>query len=126
MVTQSEFLLEDAEREVEEALLQLEAGEHGKAAASAMKAMNNATDGLLTAVGMFLTDKYDRVSEFRSRFVERNLFFPGVADYFLRVSREDLRKATAERVRKLCEEANLYVEEAQVVYGRVGGAAISK
>ena len=126
VVTQSEFLLEDAEREVEEALLQLEAGEHGKAAASAMKAMNNAADGLLTAVGMFLTDKYDRVSEFRSRFVERNLFFSGVADYFFRASREDLRKATAERVRKLCEEANLYVEEAQVVYGRVGGAAISK
>ena len=91
-----------------------------------MKAMNSAADGLLTAVGMFLTDKYDRVEEFRKRFTESNLFFPGVADYFFRASSEDLSQATPERVRKLCEEANLYVEEAQVVYGRLGGAAVSK
>ena len=126
VVTQSEFLLEDAERHVEEALLTLEAGEQKKAAEASMKAMNSAADGLLTAVGMFLTDKYDRVEEFRKRFAESNLFFPGVADYFFRASGEDLSQATPERIRKLCEEANLYVEEAQVVYGRLGGAAIAK
>ncbi len=126
MVTQSEFLLEDAERHVDEALLALEAGHHPLAAEASMKAMNSAADGLLTAVGMFLTDRYDRVAEFRKRFAEPGLIFAGVADYFLRASSEDLARATPDRVRRLCEEANLYVEEAQVAYGRLRGAAVQK
>ena len=126
VVSQSEFLLDDAERFVDEALLHLDAGKTREAADTALKAMNTAVDGLLTAVGLFLTDNYDRVAEFRKRFLETGMIFPGLAEYFIRASEEDLASADADRVRKLCEEANLLSQEAQVVYGRLGGATMVK
>ncbi len=126
VVTQSEFLLDDAERFVDDALLHLEAGAHADAAKSAFKAMNTAADALLTAVGLFLTDDFDRVGEFRSRFFDAGNFIPGVAEYFFRASEVDLDAVDADRARKLCEEANLFTEESQVVYGRLGGAAMVK
>lgn len=121
VVTQSEFLLEEAERWVFEATLHLEAGRKAEAARDALKAMNAATDGLLTADGLFLTDEFDRVGEFSKRFYEAERFFPGVAQYYLRASEEDISTANSERVRKLVEEANLFTEESHVTYGRMAG-----
>ncbi len=122
MVTQSEFLLEEAERLVFEATLALESGRDAEAARAAREAMDKAADGLLTAEGLFLTDDYDRVGEFRQRFFEAGRFVPGVAEYYLRAAQEDFGGASTDRVRKLVEEANLFTEESHVAYGRMAGA----
>ena len=121
VVTQAEFLLEDAERMVFDAELHLDAGRTGDAAATSFKAMQSAADALLNNDGLLLSDQYDTPAEFRTRFKETGLFFPGVADYFLRAAGEDLTALDAERTRQLVEEANLFTEEAHVVYGRKVG-----
>ena len=121
VVTQSEFLLEEAERLVFEGTLKLEKNDHSGATKDALQAMHKAADGLLTADGLFLTDKYDRTDEFRARFFDPGRFFAQVGEYYLRAVDEDLSKASPERVRKLVEEANLFTEEAHVAYGRMAG-----
>ena len=121
MVTQSEFLLEEAERLVFEATIKLEKSDHSGATEDALKAMHSATDGLLTADGLFLTDKYDRTEEFKKRYFDAGRFFAAVGEYYLRAVDEDLSNANPERVRKLVEEANLFTEESHVAYGRMAG-----
>ena len=69
------------------------------------------------------SDKYDTRAEFRARFQEAGRFFVGVGEYFLKASELDLAQVGAERTRKLLEEANLFVEEAHIVFGRMAGSA---
>ena len=121
VVTQAEFLLDDAERFVMEASLHLEAGRGKEAAETSLKAMQSAADGLLNTQGLLLSNKYDTVAEFKKHFVEPGRFFPGLADYYVRASQENLDKLNPERTRQLVEEANLFSEEAQVVFARMGG-----
>lgn len=123
VVSQAEFLLDAAERMVFEGTLALEAGKHLDAGQLAWKAMISAADALLSTQGLLLSDKYDTVAEFRTRFLEPGRFFPGVGDYFIKASAEDRSVLGAERSRQLLEEANLFVEEAHVVYGRMAGTA---
>ena len=110
--------------EAEAAELHLEAGRHEEAAQTAFKAMKSAADGLLNSQGLLLSDRYDTVSEFKTRFVEAGKVFPGVADYFLRAAAKDLSRLDPERTRQLVEEANLFTEEAHVVFGRMDGMVI--
>jgi sulfite reductase (ferredoxin) len=121
VVTQAEFLLDDAERQVFEASLHLEAGRLPEAAAVAFKAMKSAADALLNTEGLLLSDRYDTAAEFKARFIEKGRIFPGVAEYFLRAAQADLARLGAEKTRQLVEEANLFTEEAHVVYGRMAG-----
>jgi sulfite reductase (ferredoxin) len=123
VVTQAEFLLDAGERLVFEATLALEAGKALDAAQMAYKAMVSAADGLLSTQGLLLSDRYDTVSEFRARFMEAGRIFLGVAEYFVKASGQDLTKVSADRARQLVEEANLFTEEAHVVYGRMAGKA---
>lgn len=124
VVTQAEFLLDDGERFVLEASLHLEAGRNKEAAEMAVKAMRSVADGLLNTQGLLLSDKYDTVAEFKKHFVETGRFFPGLADYYIGAAEENLDELDAERPRKLVEEANLFSEEAQVVYGRMAGKIV--
>ncbi len=122
VVTQAEFLLDAGERLVFEATLALEAGKASEAAQLSYKAMTSAADGLLSTQGLLLSDKYDTVAEFRARFLEAGRFFAGVGEYFVKASLYELSKLPAEKCRQLLEEANLFVEEAHVVYGRMAGS----
>ena len=45
-----------------------------------------------------------------------------MAEYYLRAAKADLANMDAERTRQLVEEANLFTEEAHVVYGRMAGS----
>ncbi|MBI4606132.1 MAG: nitrite/sulfite reductase [Planctomycetes bacterium] len=123
VVTQAEFLLDSGERLVFEATLALEVRKAPEAAQLAYKAMVSAADGLLSTQGLLLSDKYDTAAEFRTRFHEAGRFFVGVGEYFLKAAGQDLTAVTPERARQLTEEANLFVEEANVVYGRMAGSA---
>jgi sulfite reductase (ferredoxin) len=122
MVTQAEFMLEDAERLVFEATLHLEAGRISEAAGVSMKAMKSAADALCSTQGLLLSNRYDTLAEFKSRFLETGRFFAGVGEYFVKASAEDPASMGPERARKLLEEANLFTEEAHVVYGRMAGS----
>jgi sulfite reductase (ferredoxin) len=122
VVTHAEFLLDEAERLVFEATLSLEANDATQAAQKAYTAMVSAADALLSTEGLLLSDKYDTVAEFRTRFQEAGRFFVGVGEYFLKASELDLAQVSAERTRKLLEEANLFVEEAHVAFGRMAGS----
>jgi len=122
MVTQAEFMLDDAERLVFEATLDLEASRIEDASEKSWKAMKSAADGLLSTQGLLLSNNYDTVGEFRSRFAEPGRFFPGVAEYFFKAAAETRAGMDPERTRQLLEEANLFTEEAHVVYGRMAGA----
>ena len=44
-----------------------------------------------------------------------------MAEYFLRASAKKLDRLGEEETRQLVEEANLFTEEAHVVYGRMAG-----
>ncbi|HVR75627.1 MAG TPA: nitrite/sulfite reductase [Planctomycetota bacterium] len=123
VVTQAEFLLEDGERLVFEATLAFDGGRTAEAAQLAYRAMVSAADGLLSTEGLLLSNRYDTVAEFRTRFQEAGRFFAGVGEYFLKAAALDLAQQSPERTRKLLEEANLFVEEAHVVYGRMAGTA---
>ncbi len=122
VVEQAEFMLEDAERQVFEASLHLEAGRLAEAAEGAFKAMRVAADGLLSTQGLLLSDRYDAVAEFRTRFFEAGRFFPGFAEYFFKAAVEDRSKVDAERARQMVEESTLFIEEAHVAYSRMAGA----
>ena len=122
MVTQAEFMLDDAERLVFEATLDLEASRIEDASEKSWKAMKSAADALLSTQGLLLSNNYDTVGEFRARFAEPGRFFPGVAEYFFKAAGETRTGMDPERTRQLLEEANLFTEEAHVVYGRMAGA----
>jgi sulfite reductase (ferredoxin) len=116
VVSLVEFDLADAEREVFEAQLLLEAGENQQAEQHAYRAM------LLTAKSLVRTQLRDVgddagriVNEFKARFVDKELFDKGFASgkfaqYLLRHHDAAGHVATAESAHQLIEEASLFVE----------------
>jgi sulfite reductase (ferredoxin) len=122
VVDQAEFLLEDAERLVFDGSLHLEAGRIQETAKTSYSAMVAAANGLLSTKGLLLSDKFDPLLEFQKHFAEPGKFFPGCAEYFAKAAAEGQRQVSAERARQRLEEANLFVEEAHVVYSRMAGS----
>jgi sulfite reductase (ferredoxin) len=116
VVSLGEFDLADAEREVFEAELLLDADENQQAEAHAYHAM------LLTAKALIRTQLPDIgddrdliVQEFQKRFVDTELFDKEFASgkfahYLLRYHAARDRMATAESAHQLIEEASLFVE----------------
>jgi len=117
VVDQAEFLLEDADRLNFEATLALEKGDAPQASEKSLEAQNKAADALLFTRGLWLSDKYDRVGEFKKHFYETGVFWKPFADNYFRASSEsnghDLGLA-----RKRVEEATLFIEAAQDVYSQ--------
>jgi sulfite reductase (ferredoxin) len=122
VVSQVEFLLEDADRISFAASLHLEAGKLEEAAAMAFQAMKAAADGLLSSRGLLLSDRYDTVAEFRKHFADTGDFFAMCAEYFFRAAHEGFQNLSEEKVHQRVEEATLFIEEAHGVYSRMSGA----
>src|SRR5262244_508086 len=116
VVSLAEFDLADAEREVFEAQLLLEAGDNQQAETRAYHAMLSAAKALVRTELPDVGDDADRiVQEFKARFVDTEKFdreFASgkFAQYLLRGHEAKGRTATAESAHQLIEEASLFVE----------------
>ncbi|MBI3895795.1 MAG: nitrite/sulfite reductase [Acidobacteria bacterium] len=121
VVSQAEFLLEDAGRLVFEASLYLEANRLEQAAATAFEAMKKAADGLLSTRGLLLSDRYDTVEEFRKQFADPGNFMAMCCEYFFRAAEEGPQNLDAEKAHQRVEEAALFIEEAHGSYSRMSG-----
>jgi sulfite reductase (ferredoxin) len=118
VVDQAEFMLEDADRLVFEATLALDEGRFGEAARGALEATERAADALLSTRGLLLSDRYDRLAEFRSLFYETGQFHRPFADNFFRAAAEEEGGLDPDGSRRRVEEAALFLEQAQTVYSR--------
>src|SRR5262245_61118956 len=116
VVSLVEFDLADAEREVFEAQLALEAGDAVKADALAYHAMLQTAKALVkTQVPDVGDDAARIIAEFKTRFVDTELFFDRfakamVAGYLFRRHDEGPGTITAESSHQLVEESSLFVE----------------
>jgi sulfite reductase (ferredoxin) len=125
VVSLVEFDLADAERELFEAQLLLEAGDHQHAETRAYRAMVQAAKALVRTQFLDVGDDPDRiVEEFRIRFVETELFDKEFASgkfaqYLLRQHGAVGRTASAESAHQLIEEASLFVEAGHACHLRM-------
>ena len=117
VVDQAEFMLEDADRIHFEATLDLDEGRFAEAAGKAFEANKKAADALLFTKGLWLSDKYDTVAEFRKLFYESDAFYRPFAENFFRAAQEGAT-ADPEKARLRVEEATLFIEAAQGVYSQ--------
>ena len=117
VVDQAEFLLEDADRIHFESTLDLERSRFGEASTKAFEACKKAADALLFTKGLWLSDKYDTVGEFRKHFYETGVFYRPFAENFLRTASEP-SGSDPERARLGVEEATLFIEAAHGVYSQ--------
>ena len=117
VVDQAEFMLEDADRIHFESTLDLEQDRFGDASAKAFEACKKAADALLFTKGLWLSDRYDTVAEFRRHFCDGDSFYKPFADNFLRTAQEGPSK-DFEQARLRVEEATLFIEAAQGVYSQ--------
>ena len=113
------FILEEADRLIYEAGLQLERDEYTDSAQHAYEAMIKAADALLTTEGLQHIDNEATVREFRSRFFEPGIVFPGFGAHLFKATEEDTSTFDRELTHRRVEEATLFVEEAHNVYGRM-------
>ena len=117
VVDQAEFMLEDADRIHFESTLDLERDRYGDASAKAFEACKKAADALLFTKGLWLSDRYDTVAEFRKHFYDSDTFHKPFADNFLRTAQEG-PSDDSEQARLRVEEATLFIEAAQGVYSQ--------
>lgn len=117
VVDQAEFLLEDADRIHFESTLDLERDRFGEASAKAFEACKKAADALLFTKGLWLSDRYDTVAEFRRHFYDTGTFHRPFAENFLRAAAEPA-DGDPERARLGVEEATLFIEAAHGVYSQ--------
>ena len=117
VVDQAEFMLEDADRIHFESTLDLERDRYCDASAKAFEACKKAADALLFTKGLWLSDRYDTVAEFRKHFYDSDTFHKPFADNFLRTAQEG-PSDDSEQARLRVEEATLFIEAAQGVYSQ--------
>ncbi|MDE0123901.1 MAG: nitrite/sulfite reductase [Bryobacterales bacterium] len=117
VVDQAEFMLEDADRIHFESTIDLERNRYSEASTKAFDACRKAADALLFTKGLWLSDNYDTVEEFRRHFYESSVFYRPFADNFLRSAQEG-PSGNPERARLRVEEAMLFIEAAQGVYSQ--------
>ena len=113
------FMLEEADRLIYEAGLQLEQDEYTDSAQHAYEAMIKAADALLTTEGMQHIDNETTITEFRNRFFDPGIFFAGYGAHLFKAVSEDTNTFDQELAHRRVEEATLFVEEAHNVYGRM-------
>ncbi|HLU46447.1 MAG TPA: hypothetical protein VK116_00135, partial [Planctomycetota bacterium] len=116
--------LEDAERLIFQASLELEKADTDTAARTAFTAMLKAADALLSTSGLLLSDNYDTPAKFDELWVQTGRFVPSVGEYFAKAVAEGDGPVAPERARHRVEEANLFVAHAQETYGRLAGAQV--
>ncbi len=117
VVDQAEFMLEDADRIHFEATIDLDEGRFAEAAGKAFQANKKAADALLFTKGLWLSDKYDTVAEFKKFFYESDSFYRPFAENFFRAAEEG-GTSDPEKARLRVEEATLFIEAAQGAYSQ--------
>ena len=113
------FILEEADRLIYEAGVDLERDQYVDSAQHAFEAMIKAADALLTTEGLQHIDDETTVKEFRVRFFEPGIVFPGFGAHLFKAVEEDTGAFDRELTHRRVEEATLFVEEAHNVYGRM-------
>jgi sulfite reductase (ferredoxin) len=125
VVSAVEFGLATAEREVFEAQLALEGGDAERAGRMAYLAMLHAAQALVKIELPDLTDDPELVvQEFRARFYDTQKFFDPFAggkfaQYFFAAHQNAGEPQSAETVRYLIEEAQLFIEATHSCYNRL-------
>ena len=127
VVSLTEFDLAEAESQVFEAQLELEAGEAERADRLAYAAMLQAAKGLVKTEFIDVAEDPDRiVAEFRTRFFDTGIFFDRFAggkfaQYLFRRHARTGPPDGAGPVRRSIEEAQLFLEAAHACQARLAG-----
>ena len=127
VVPLTEFDFAEAESQVFEAQLQLEAGNAAQADGLAYAAMLQAARGLIKTEFLDIGDDPDRiVAEFRTRFFDTGIFFDRFAggkfaQYLFRRHARSGPADGAGAVRRSIEEAQLFLEAAHACQARLAG-----
>ena len=127
VVPLTEFDFAEAESQVFEAQLQLEAGNAAQADGLAYAAMLQAARGLIKTEFLDIGDDPDRiVAEFRTRFFDTGIFFDRFAGgkFAQYLFRRHARSGSADgagAVRRSIEEAQLFLEAAHACQARLAG-----
>jgi sulfite reductase (ferredoxin) len=126
VVSLTEFGLAASERQVFEAQLHLDQGDHAQAWQLAYSAMLQAAKALILRYNIDIVDEAQQiVDEFRQRFYETELFFdpfagPKFAHYFFHAHADGAHVPDAAAVPRRIEEAQLFIEAAYACYSRLG------
>lgn len=115
VVSRFDFRMAACERQVFEAQLQYEKGDAAAAARMALEAMLGGAAALLELQGVSPGGPEETAAEFRSRLYETQLFWDPYAggkfgQYFLQAFASSAEPKSAERIRYLIEEAQLFLE----------------
>jgi sulfite reductase (ferredoxin) len=127
----AQFGLTAAEREVFEAQILLDEGEFRHAYTTAYQAMVAGARALVRMEFLDVGDDADEViAEFRTRFVDTELFFDPFAKdkfarYLFRMQQETLDDPTHDDAHRAIEECQLFIEGAFACYNRVSDAEAS-
>ena len=120
-----EVELQGSERESFEAQIHMDAGDHAAAYDSAFKAMLHSAKALVKTQFLDIPEDPDQiVSEFRTRFIETELFNDRAAgakfaNYLFRHHEERVENPSSEVAHQIIEEAQLFIEAAHACYGRM-------
>lgn len=114
-----EFMLTDADRFLYEAALRFEKEQYPGTAELTTQAMTRAAEALLTTRGIQSKSTEDTVRDFRALFVETGQFWNPFAEFLDKWLVEDTAGVDEEAAHFAIEEATLFVEQAQTVYGRM-------
>jgi len=120
LLPRSEFLLEECDRLNAQATQYLESGERlDEAYELTISSMRKSAIALLLTQGLEEFGDYNVIDEFRSKFVDTQIFFKKSADYYFNTTSENIRDLDPIEIRYRVEHSVLFVEEANVVYSRI-------
>ena len=120
-----EVELQGSERESFEAQISLDAGDYSAAYDYAFQAMIHSAKALVKTQFLDISEDADQIiSEFRTRFIDSQLFFDRAAgakfaNYLFRHHEERVTDPSDEIARQIIEEAQLFIEAAHACYGRM-------
>jgi sulfite reductase (ferredoxin) len=120
-----EVELQGSERESFEAQIHMDAGDYAAAYDYAFLAMLHSAKALVKTQFLDIPEDADQIiSEFRTRFIDSQLFFDRAAgakfaNYLFRHHEERVENPSAEIARQIIEEAQLFIEAAHACYGRM-------
>ena len=120
-----EVELQGSERESFEAQIHMDGGDYAAAYDSAFNAMLHSAKALVKTQFLDIPEDADQiVSEFRTRFIDTQMFHDRAAgakfaNYLFRHHEEREQNPTSEVAHQIIEEAQLFIEAAHACYGRM-------
>lgn len=127
IVSQAEFGLKSAEREIFAAQLKLDVNDAAGAATQSLEAMLCAAEGLVRNLDPFFGDKAALAATFRTLYCDSGLFldpFAGdrFANFFFKALAADTANVTLDEARRRVEEAQLFIDAAHACLARTVAA----